>query len=236
MENLALIPGTVGAAPIQNIGAYGVEVERFIAAVHYVDLLDGQRHTLPNAACKFGYRDSIFKHELKNKAFITQVDFLMPKQWCPVSNYSPLDTLTEPTATEIFELVCHTRQSKLPDPKVLGNAGSFFKNPVVSHEEAERLKSKFAQIPNYPVDQQSTKLAAGWLIDQVGLKGFEYKNVAVHEAQARVWVNKTGKATGEELLDLIKIIRDKIFEQFNVKLETEVRLIGTHGEINIEVD
>jgi len=233
LENLALIPGTVGAAPIQNIGAYGVEVKQFISAVHYFDLIERVEKVLTNEECLFGYRDSIFKHELKGNTFITQVDFSLPKSWSASKSYAPLDELNDPTAQQIYDLVCQTRKTKLPDPVLLGNSGSFFKNPVISVEHKTQLKQEFPDMPCYPVDEHQTKVAAGWLIDQAGLKGFEYKNVAVHHAQALVLVNKTGNATGPELLDLINIVRARVEQMFGITLELEVRLIGKNGEITV---
>ncbi|NVK26348.1 MAG: UDP-N-acetylmuramate dehydrogenase [Gammaproteobacteria bacterium] len=232
-ENLALIPGTVGAAPIQNIGAYGIEIERFIKTVHFYQFSNNEIKTLSREQCQFGYRDSIFKKELKQQGFITQVDFLLPKQWQPVCIYAPLNTLESPTAHEIFEQVCHTRKQKLPDPAVLGNAGSFFKNPIVEEDVATSLLKNYPNMPCYEVDYGLKKLAAGWLIEQAGLKGFVHKNVAVHDAQALVLVNKSGKASGEELLQLISIVKDKVLDCFAIELEPEVQLIGRQGDLSV---
>ena len=231
LENLALIPGTVGAAPIQNIGAYGVEVERFIESVTYFDLEDGTLKAIGNSDCEFAYRDSIFKGALKPRAIITQVDFIIPKAWQAVCEYGELARLESPSAWDIFKRVCEIRRCKLPDPEVLGNAGSFFKNPIVSCEKADQLRDQYPHMPQYELTNHEVKLAAGWLIDTAGLKGVEVDGVAVHDKQALVMVNKSGDANGEALLHLIALVRTKVREQFGIILEPEVRLIGRQGEI-----
>lgn len=235
LENLALIPGTVGACPIQNIGAYGVEVNKFIEAVKYFDLNDGELKQLNNEACKFGYRDSIFKQELSHNAVIISVSFRFPKAWQPVVTYGELSSLQSPTAKDIFEKVVITRQQKLPDPKVLGNSGSFFKNPIVATSVAERIKQSYESVPIYPVSDDKVKLAAGWLIDQCGLKGFTQGGAAVHENQALVMVNKSGEATSEDLLNLLSVVIKKVQQKFEITLQTEVRLIGESGESEINL-
>jgi UDP-N-acetylmuramate dehydrogenase len=231
LENLALIPGTVGACPIQNIGAYGVEVNKFIESVEYFDLTSGNIETLENDLCLFGYRDSVFKHELSTNIFITKVNFLIPKLWLPQINYSPLNTLDKPTAQEIYEKVCEVRQLKLPDPKLIGNAGSFFKNPIVSNEKVNELMYRYDDLPNYAYNSGSKKIAAGWLIDKAGLKGFTLGNVAVHDKQALVLTNKTGNASGKELIILASHVMKTVYDKFGVVLEPEVRFIGKHGEV-----
>lgn len=231
LENLALIPGTVGACPIQNIGAYGVEVKAFIESVEYFDLENNEIVTLTNDLCLFGYRDSIFKHELSTNIFITKVNFSFPKVWLPQVNYAPLNTLENPSAQDIYEKVCEVRQSKLPDPKYIGNAGSFFKNPIVSNEKIDKLIDEYADIPNYAYSSTSKKIAAGWLIDKAGLKGFCLGNVAVHDKQALVLTNKTGDANGEELVQLASHVMKTVHDKFGVVLEPEVRFIGKHGEV-----
>ena len=237
LENLALIPGTVGACPIQNIGAYGVEVKKFIASVEYVDLKTGKASVLDNQSCNFSYRDSVFKHELKDNVFITKVNFSFAKLWQPQLAYAPLNSLENPTAREIYNKVCEVRTLKLPDPKIVGNAGSFFKNPIVSNEKATKLIAEYTDIPNYEYSQNSKKIAAGWLIEHAGLKGFSLGNVAVHDMQALVLTNKTGNANGSELIELASHVMMKVYDKFGITLEPEVRFVGKHGEVKFsEID
>ena len=232
MENLALIPGTVGAAPVQNIGAYGVEFCQFCEYVDTWHFADGHRQRYSAAACQFGYRDSLFKHELHDQVIITAVGLRIPKQWQPVVEYGPLKALgANATAEQIFMTVCELRQSKLPDPTLLGNAGSFFKNPVVSATQAAALKQQHPAIPCFAAGEGQNKLAAGWLIDKAGLKGFSLGNAGVHRDQALVLVN-LGNASAAEILQLAKHVASTVKQQFSVQLEPEVRFIGKSGEIN----
>ena len=232
MENLALIPGTVGAAPVQNIGAYGVEFCQFCEYVDTWHFADGHRQRYSAAACQFGYRDSLFKHELHDQVIITAVGLRIPKQWQPVVEYGPLKALgANATAEQIFMTVCELRQSKLPDPTILGNAGSFFKNPVVSATQAAALKQQHPAIPCFAAGEGQNKLAAGWLIDKAGLKGFSLGNAGVHRDQALVLVN-LGNASAAEILQLAKHVANTVKQQFAVQLEPEVRFIGSAGEIN----
>jgi UDP-N-acetylmuramate dehydrogenase len=232
MENLALIPGTVGAAPVQNIGAYGVEFGQFCEYVDSWHFADGHRQRYSATACQFGYRDSLFKHELHDKVIITAVGLRIPKQWQPVVEYGPLKALnSDATARQIFTTICELRQSKLPDPMVLGNAGSFFKNPVVSTASAENIKQQYPTIPCFPAGEGLSKFAAGWLIDQAGLKGFHLGNAGVHRDQALVLIN-LGNATATEILQLAKHVAATVKQIFAVQLEPEVRFIGPTGEIN----
>ena len=232
MENLALIPGTVGAAPVQNIGAYGVEFCQFCEYVDTWHFSDGHRQRYSAAACQFGYRDSLFKHELHDQVIITAVGLRIPKQWQPVVEYGPLKALgAKATAEQIFMTVCELRQSKLPDPTILGNAGSFFKNPVVSATQAAALKQQHPAIPCFAAGEGQNKLAAGWLIDKAGLKGFSLGNAGVHRDQALVLVN-LGNASAAEILQLAKHVASTVKQQFSVQLEPEVRFIGKSGEIN----
>ena len=232
MENLALIPGTVGAAPVQNIGAYGVEFCQFCEYVDTWHFSDGHRQRYSAAACQFGYRDSLFKHELHDQVIITAVGLRIPKQWQPVVEYGPLKALgANATAEQIFMTVCELRQSKLPDPTLLGNAGSFFKNPVVSAAQAAALKQQHPAIPCFAAGEGQNKLAAGWLIDNAGLKGFSLGNAGVHRDQALVLVN-LGNASAAEILQLAKHVASTVKQQFAVQLEPEVRFIGKYGEIN----
>ncbi|NEX75227.1 UDP-N-acetylmuramate dehydrogenase [Aeromonas rivipollensis] len=230
LENLALIPGTVGAAPVQNIGAYGVELARFCAYVEAFNWQSGEVERIAAADCQFGYRDSIFKHDYQDTHFITAVGLRLPKVWQPVIGYGPLAALGEhPGAQAIFDTVCATRMAKLPDPAVLGNAGSFFKNPVVPTSVADALKGQYPQMPCYPAGEGQAKLAAGWLIDQCGLKGFAIGRAAVHQEQALVLVN-LGGASAMELIALAAHVRDSVEHKFGVVLEHEVRFMGLTGE------
>lgn len=233
MENLALIPGCCGSAPIQNIGAYGVEFEQICEYVDVLALASGEIFRLTRAECQFGYRDSVFKHRYQQGYVITAVGLCLSKNWQPVLSYGDL-TQFDPatvTATQIFETVCQMRQSKLPDPAVQGNAGSFFKNPLVSAELLARLRQDYPAIPCYAQPNGQFKLAAGWLIDQCGLKGFQIGGAAVHERQALVLVNQ-GQATASDVLQLAHSVRQQVLARFAVALEPEVRFMGADGEIN----
>ncbi len=228
MENLSLIPGTVGAAPVQNIGAYGAEAKDVIERVHYYDAKERRHHTMGNAECRFAYRESIFKHELRGKAIITSVEFRLSKSKQPSLGYGDLAKEVEArgrvTLKNIREAVCSIRRSKLPDTAVLGNAGSFFKNPIVNKDVSERLKQEYENMPVYPVSEQNCKLAAGWLIDQAGLKGYRQGNVGVHERQALVLVN-FGGATGEEVISLSELVRERVKEKFGITIDPEVNIL-----------
>ena len=228
LENLSLIPGNVGASPIQNIGAYGVELEQLFVSLNAIDLYSGEKKLFRHADCQFGYRDSIFKRELRGKFMITEVTLRLSKRPQLVLTYGPLKELSEKkdvTAKDVSDEVIRIRQSKLPDPDKLGNAGSFFKNPVVALAEYEALKATFPDMVAYPVNDNQMKLAAGWLIDQAGLKGFRQGDAGVHQQQALVMVNH-GSATGQEILRLAGDVRDKVFDKFGVRLEPEVWIIG----------
>lgn len=233
LENLALIPGCAGSAPIQNIGAYGVELEKVCAYVDIIHLTDGAVQRLAADECQFGYRDSIFKHQYRDGYAIVAVGLRLPKAWQPVLSYGDLRNLDPATVTpkQVFDAVCEMRRSKLPDPKVCGNAGSFFKNPLVSAETAGELKAHYPAIPLYPQQNGEVKLAAGWLIEQCGLKGVRQGGAAVHEKQALVLINAHG-ATGKDIMNLARLVRQRVAEKFNVWLEPEVRFIATEGETN----
>ncbi|PMG28990.1 UDP-N-acetylenolpyruvoylglucosamine reductase [Shewanella sp. 10N.286.52.C2] len=234
LENLALIPGTVGAAPIQNIGAYGVEIDNFCSQVEYYDYTTSQLITLDADQCQFGYRDSIFKHQLKDKAVITEVEFRLPKLWAPNLEYGPLKHLQDDSVSAqiIFETVCDVRQSKLPDPKVLGNVGSFFKNPIISAKQYLELLTEFSDLVGYAQTDGTIKIAAGWLIDEANLKGFTVGRAAVHTKQALVLVN-LGGATGNDICQLAHAVMNKVYDKFNINLEPEPRIIGPKGEVDI---
>lgn len=233
LENLALIPGLVGSAPIQNIGAYGLE---FKDRCEYVDVLmldSGKIKRFTNDACEFAYRDSIFKNQLKDKAVIVAVGLKLPKLWAPVIAYGALSELgnkLELTGCDVFNKVCEIRSDKLPDPHEMGNAGSFFKNPVVPKSIADTLLKTYENMPCYAVNENEVKLAAGWLIEQAGLKGRVLGGAAVHHKQALVLIN-TGAATSKDVLSLAKDVAQEVYLQFGVKLEHEVRFIGKNQEI-----
>lgn len=233
LENLALIPGCAGSSPIQNIGAYGVELQHVFDYVECVELSSGKQQRLTAQACRFGYRDSIFKHEYQDRFAITAVGLRLAKRWQPVLTYGDLTRLDPATVTpqEVFDAVCCMRTSKLPDPKVNGNAGSFFKNPVVTAEQASALLSEFPNAPHYSQADGSVKLAAGWLIDQCQLKGTAIGGAAIHHLQALVIIN-TGAAISEDVVQLAKLVRQRVGEKFNVWLEPEVRFIGRSGEVS----
>ena len=236
LENLALIPGVVGSAPVQNIGAYGTEFKDFCESVEYVDLLTGKLVTLTAADCLFGYRDSIFKQQAMSNALITKVTLKLSKQWQPHSRYGSLqniDTQEQVSAKQIYDSVCQIRNEKLPDPEQLGNVGSFFKNPVVSQQQADRLLGLYPTMPNYPQDNDTSKLAAGWLIDQAGLKGASVGGAAVHKQQALVLINQNN-ATANDVILLADLVRTKVEQMFDVSLEHEVRFIGRQGETNLQ--
>ena len=226
LENLALIPGTVGAAPVQNIGAYGVELASVCAYVEAFNWQSGEVERIAAADCRFGYRDSIFKHDYQDSHFITAVGLRLPKAWQPVIGYGPLAALGEhPGAQAIFDTVCATRMAKLPDPAVLGNAGSFFKNPVVDAATADALKAGHPALPVFAGPDGGHKLSAAWLIEACGWKGKREGDAGVAEPHALVLVNH-GQATGEQLLDLARRIAASVRERFGVSLEPEPRIIG----------
>lgn len=233
LENLAMIPGCVGSAPIQNIGAYGVELKQVCEYVDVLDLTSGIEQRLSAAECQFGYRDSIFKHRYQKGFAILAVGFLLPKQWLPVVTYGDLTKLVpeQITPQKIFDTVCQMRSSKLPDPKLTGNAGSFFKNPVVSPAQSLALKKEYPNAPLYPQSDGNMKLAAGWLIEQCELKGYRVGGAAVHRQQALVLINEN-HATAQDIVALAKTVRARVGEKFTVWLEPEVRFIAAQGECN----
>ncbi len=234
LENLALIPGTVGAAPIQNIGAYGVEASEYIQWVEYVEIGSGELVRLTNKECQFAYRESIFKLLLRGKALITRVCFELPKYWQPKHSYAELKQMVNPSAKAIFDEVIKVRQRKLPDPTVQGNAGSFFKNPVIERDHLEQLKSRFADIPFFHVSHDKSKVPAAWLIDILGYKGQRRGGIMCHNKQALVLVNcDQQRATGLQLFEFATEIQAKVAEQFNIHLIPEVQLIGQKGLLEL---
>ncbi|WP_324720582.1 UDP-N-acetylmuramate dehydrogenase [Salinimicrobium sp. HB62] len=230
LENLSLIPGNVGTAPIQNIGAYGVEIKDSFKSCTAMDLQTLELVTFSREDCKFGYRDSIFKNEAKGRYIITSVNFRLKKKdhqlntsYGSIDQYLEEKGIKDPTIGDISEAVINIRESKLPNPKELGNSGSFFKNPVVSKEKLEELKEKFSEIPFYVVDEDLVKIPAGWLIEQAGLKGHREGDAGVHKKQALVLVNY-GNATGKEILALSEKIQKKVGEMFGVEIQPEVNI------------
>jgi UDP-N-acetylmuramate dehydrogenase len=234
LENMALIPGTVGASPVQNVGAYGVELQDRFESLDAIDLVTGRVFTLNAAQCAFGYRDSVFKHAaaqegdfgLAGRALILRVRLRLPKPWKPVLGYVDLERkraesgAREPTARNIYDWVCAIRSAKLPDPRVIGNAGSFFKNPTVTPEQCTDIIAREPGIVHYPMPDGSVKLAAGWLIDACGWKGKSVGNAGVYERQALVLVNRGG-ATGGEVVTLARAIQTSVYERFGIRLEPE---------------
>lgn len=230
LENLSLIPGTVGAAPMQNIGAYGVEIKDYFEVLEAVNIQDGSVKSFINEACQFGYRDSVFKRELKDQYIIVSVTFRLNKK--PVFNTSygaireTLDQFGVKTLTikAVSDAVIHIRQSKLPDPAKIGNAGSFFKNPSIEASLYAQIKETFPTVPGYDQPDGSIKVPAGWLIEQCGWKGKTIGNVGVHENQALVLVNR-GNAQGEEVKQLAEAIQTSVKEKFGVWLSPEVNMV-----------
>jgi UDP-N-acetylmuramate dehydrogenase len=231
LENLALIPGTVGAAPVQNIGAYGLELKDRFESLDAVDLVTGRTVTLDARACAFGYRDSVFKHDasdggLAGKSLITRVRLRLPRPWAPVLGYLDLERRmaetgnNAPDARTIFDWVCAIRRAKLPDPAQIGNVGSFFKNPIVSAEQCRDIIGRDPEIVHYPLPDGSVKLAAGWLIDACGWKGKSVGRAGVYERQALVLVNRGG-ATGAEVVTLARAIQESVYGRFGIRLEPE---------------
>lgn len=227
IENLSNIPGTVGASPVQNIGAYGVEAKDVIETVEALAIATGEKHIFNNKECKFDYRKSIFKGKLKGQYIVTSVYFKLSKKPHFILNYGNIKSLLgeqQPTLKKIREIITEVRDNKLPNYHEMGNAGSFFTNPYISTVEHQRLKKEFPEIPAYPIDNKTVKIPAGWLIEQAGLKGFQHKNAAVHHNQALVLVNKGG-ATGQEVLELAEIIIAKVKTMFKITLIPEVNML-----------
>ncbi|SUB81188.1 UDP-N-acetylenolpyruvoylglucosamine reductase [Pragia fontium] len=233
LENLALIPGCAGSAPIQNIGAYGVELKDVCEYVDLLNLTNGDVSRITAADCQFGYRESIFKHQYREGYAIVAVGLKLAKRWQPVLSYGDLRQFDPQTVKpmQVFDSVCAMRSSKLPDPKVTGNAGSFFKNPVVSAEVAADILKQYPNAPHYPQPNGQEKLAAGWLIDACQLKGHRIGGAAVHQQQALVLINQD-RATSQDVAELAGYVRKQVAERFNVWLEPEVRFIGKSGERN----
>jgi UDP-N-acetylmuramate dehydrogenase len=229
IENLSLIPGTVGASPIQNIGAYGVEVQESIESVTALDTQTNQWITLSNSQCVFGYRNSLFKKE-KNRYLITTVQFILKKQHQLRTDYGSIKeilhekNIKNPSLADLSNAIVQIRTSKLPNPAKLGNAGSFFKNPSVSKTNFEKLKTDFPELIAYPISDDTYKLAAGWLIENCGWKGVRKGNVGCYDKQSLVIVNY-GQATGKEIYDFSEEIIQSVLTKFNIVLEREVNIL-----------
>ncbi len=235
LENLALIPGSVGAAPIQNIGAYGVEVDEYITKVQYMHTESLKLCWIDREECDFGYRNSIFKKELKAKAIITKVRFTLPKNAQIKADYESLrhflmhQGIDEPSQQQIFNAVIQVRQSRLPDTQTLGSCGSFFKNPLLPTEQVDRLKTRFPDIKTYPMFNGYTKVAAGWLIDKAVGKGFRKGQVGTYDQQALVIVHHGG-ANGDQVREFADFIQNEVLDMFGISLEAEVQIISANSD------
>ena len=230
LENLSLIPGNIGTAPIQNIGAYGIELKDSFYSCKVINIQTLEEKEFTAEECNFGYRNSIFKNEVKGKYIITSVTFKLTRKNHSINtHYGAIDVALEnmgisnPTIQDVSRAVIKIRQEKLPDPKVLGNSGSFFKNPVIPNKQFDKLRVQFPEMPSYKISETEVKIPAGWLIDTAGLKGFRDGDAGVHKNQALVLVNY-GNATGEEIWALATKIQEKIFDLFNIRLEAEVNI------------
>jgi len=230
LENLSLIPGCVGASPMQNIGAYGAEIKDVFEALEAYSLVNGEKKIFRAKDCNFGYRESVFKHQYKDQYLIVSVSFKLRKNAQVNTAYGSVNTeleamhVTSPTIKDVSNAVIQIRRSKLPDPNITGNAGSFFKNPEVSEAKYLELKNSFHDLVAYPLANGNYKLAAGWLIEQCGLKGYELNGAAVHTKQALVIINKNN-ATGKAVYDLSAYVLKKVNDKFGVTLEREVNII-----------
>ena len=229
IENLALIPGSVGASPVQNIGAYGMEVKDSIISVHTINLKSNKECNFKNKDCDFKYRDSIFKNKLKNKFIITKVTFKLNKK--PINNISYGNIELElkklklsPSPKNIAKTIIKIREKKLPNPKKIGNCGSFFKNPIISNSQFLKLQKKYPEIIYFKLPNKKIKISAGWLIENIGLKGYRKGDAGVHKQQALVIVNY-GSASGQEILNLAKKIQKKVMENYEIKFEPEVNIL-----------
>lgn len=230
LENLSLIPGNVGTAPIQNIGAYGVELKDVFESCEAINIQSLESRIFSTEDCEFGYRNSVFKNKLKGRYIITSVNFRLSKGNHKIqTGYGAIQAALEtkgvkaPGIKDVSDAVISIRQQKLPDPRVLGNSGSFFKNPVISEEKFKDLQEKFPEIPSYPVAPGEVKVPAGWLIDQAGLKGYRQGDAGVHKNQALVLVNY-GNASGSELRELAQYVQEKIKSRYGIELEAEVNI------------
>ncbi len=230
LENLVLIPGTCGAAPVQNIGAYGREVSEFITSVHCYDIREKSLFSLTKEECNFSYRHSIFKTSAWKDIMITHVDFTLSKQANPMARYPDVEQylkekeITNPGPNDIAHAIIDIRTKKLPNPDITGNAGSFFKNPIISLMRYKVLQQSFPEMPSYPVNDDSVKIPAGWLIDKAGWKGYRHNGAGVHDRQALVLIN-ADNANGRDIHDLSRKIQHSIYELYGIDLEPEVNII-----------
>ena len=230
MENLSLIPGDVGASAVQNIGAYGVEAKDLIVSVEAVEIATGQVVTISGKDCGYGYRQSKFKQEWKNRYLITHVTYQLSTSFQPHLDYGNIRQelekkgITEPTAQQVRDIIIDIRNAKLPDPKVMGNAGSFFMNPIVTRQKYEKLAAQYPDMPHYKVDSRHEKIPAGWMIDQCGWKGRSLGRAGVHDKQALVLVNRGG-ATGAEIVALCDAIRKDVKAKFDIDIHPEVNIV-----------
>ena len=230
LENMSLIPGNIGTAPIQNIGAYGKELKDDFIECETIEISTGKAKTFAKEACNFGYRNSVFKTDLKGQYIITSVTFKLTKKnhvlntgYGAIENELTKQNITNPTIKEVSNAVIAIRQSKLPDPNKLGNSGSFFKNPIISQTAFEHFIANFPEAPSYRVSDSEVKIPAGWLIEQAGFKGKQFGDAGVHKNQALVLVNY-GNATGQEILNLALKIKDAVLEQFGIEINPEVNV------------
>ena len=230
MENLSLIPGDVGASAVQNIGAYGVEAKDLILCVWAIEIATGKPCMWGNEECEYGYRQSRFKHDWKDKYLITRVTYGLSRTFTPHLDYGNIRQelerlgISNPTAQQLRQTIIDIRNAKLPDPKVTGNAGSFFMNPVVAKAKYEQLAALYPDIPHYPVDAEHEKIPAGWMIDQCGWKGKSLGRAGVHPKQALVLVN-LGGATGQEVVELCNTIRHDVLQKFGIEIHPEVNIV-----------
>lgn len=231
IENLSLIPGNVGTAPIQNIGAYGVELKDVFVSCEALSINSQTIQTFSNSDCNFGYRNSIFKQDVKGQYIITSVNFKLTKlnhklhlNYGAIASQLETSGIKKPTIQDISKAVIAIRESKLPNPKEIGNSGSFFKNPVISKSQYDILDKNFKNIPYYPISEHEVKIPAGWLIEKAGFKGKHFGNYGVHKKQALVLVNY-GNATGKDILKLSKLIQKTIKRLFNISIEAEVNIL-----------
>ena len=230
IENMSLIPGNCGTAPMQNIGAYGVEIKDTFVSLNAYEIETGKIVSFDRKRCEFGYRDSVFKNSLKDQYIILNIRLRLQKKPTLNTKYGEINNtliknkVSNPTIKDISDAVIEIRTSKLPDPKKIGNAGSFFKNPIISQGQFKEIKMKFPEIVSYPVNEQKVKLAAGWLIEKAGWKGKNFGNYGVHKKQSLVLVNYNS-ANGREIFNLSQEILEDVFNKFRVKLEREVNIL-----------
>ena len=233
LENLSLSPGEVGASAVQNIGAYGSEAKDFIVLVDTIDLRTGAKRQFSVEECRYGYRDSIFKHELRGRYAVTHVTFRLSRQFHPLLNYGGILQALEArsireeelTAAVLRQTIIDIRRAKLPDPQVMGNAGSFFTNPIVARKVYERIAQAYPTAPHYDIDNEHVKIPAGWMIEQCGWKGRRLGRAGVYEKQALVLVN-LGGACGQDIIRLCQAVQESVYEKFRIKIEPEVNFIG----------